>query len=673
MPKRRLAAIMFTDIVGYTSLMGSEEKIAFDILKKNRRIHWRLIKKYKGRLLKEMGDGILASFPSGMESVVCALAIQKATLELNIPLRIGIHLGDVIFERRDVLGDGVNIASRIQGVAETNGVVISETVYDNIRNKENLEIEFLGQKSLKGVQSKIGVYRISCSDYSLLDISVDTGELVRPLTIGKKPTIIGLVFIVLLISITQYFIPKWTSKASKAILVLPFENYTGSDSLEYFVAGIHSSLIGELSRISGLSPISPHTSRTYKNTEKSLSEIAEERNVDLIVGAAVMCLGDSICIQPELVSVGKEEKQLWIQNFTKEKSQVYNLYNQISKQISEEINIILTPEEERHLAEEKTVDPRAYREYERGNVHLFQFTPRNIQLALRSYQHALDIDSSFSLAYAGLSDAASYMLVLGMMVPEEAGHMMRENALKSLAIDSLIPEGHFALGITSYAVDWDWDAGMKEFQRAIELKPNDAKFHIFYSHCLASLSRFDEAIEHAEMAVQLDPYNAFFHGLYSAVLGWAGKYEASIERCSIGMEIEPLNPFPVFALSGALHQTGRSEEAFNTLKKANNLIGDSFAVDELDKGYLEGGIESAYKNLAHKLELMWQKTYVKPHLIVNMYSLAKETEKALDWLDTCYIYRDHDMIYSAVNPYYEEIKKHPRYIQLMKKMNLTLE
>ena len=150
MQQRRLAAIMFTDIIGYTALMGDDEQRAFEILKKNRRIHWRLIKKYNGRLLKEMGDGMLASFPSSIEAVVCSLSLQKALMELDIPIRIGIHQGDVIFERKDVLGDGVNIASRIQGIAETNGIAISETVYKDIRNKVGIETEFIGEKSFKG-------------------------------------------------------------------------------------------------------------------------------------------------------------------------------------------------------------------------------------------------------------------------------------------------------------------------------------------------------------------------------------------------------------------------------------------------------------------------------------------------------------------------------------------
>ena len=157
MPQRRLAAILFSDIVGYDSLLKEDEKKAFDARKKNQRIHKRLIKKFNGRWLKEMESGILASFSSIIDGVMCALAIQKATEELRIPIRIGIHQGEVIFEKNDVLGDGVNIASRIQNAISTSGIVISEKVYSDIKNKEQLEIESLGTQTLKGVDFPIGI------------------------------------------------------------------------------------------------------------------------------------------------------------------------------------------------------------------------------------------------------------------------------------------------------------------------------------------------------------------------------------------------------------------------------------------------------------------------------------------------------------------------------------
>jgi adenylate cyclase len=199
MSQRRLAAIFFSDIVGYTSLMANDEQRAFDTLRKNRRIHWRLIKKYRGRFLKEMGDGTLASFSSSMDAVMCAISIQLAAKEIDIPLRIGIHQGDVVFEQKDVLGDGVNIASRVQGVAETQGITVSETIYQEIRNKEGLELVSLGTKNLKGAYAPMDIYKVSCTDPGILDYKVDTGELLKPVGSQRRSILAGLLIVILLL------------------------------------------------------------------------------------------------------------------------------------------------------------------------------------------------------------------------------------------------------------------------------------------------------------------------------------------------------------------------------------------------------------------------------------------------------------------------------------------
>jgi hypothetical protein len=174
-----------------------------------------------------MESGVLASFSSNIDAVMCAVTIQKATEELNIPLRIGIHQGDVIFEKKDVLGDGVNIASRIHSIIDTSGIIVSEKVYSDIKNKEGLEIESLGTQTLKGVDSPVGIYKVSCQNESVLDFTVDTGELVQPVRFGRTSIIIGIIVIAVLIYALYYFLPKIInppSEQEQSILVLPCVN-----------------------------------------------------------------------------------------------------------------------------------------------------------------------------------------------------------------------------------------------------------------------------------------------------------------------------------------------------------------------------------------------------------------------------------------------------------------
>ena len=543
---RRLAAIMFTDIVGYTSLMGSDEKRAIDIIRKNRRIHWRSAKKYKGKLLKEMGDGMLLSFSSGMEAVVCALAIQKASMELEIPLRIGIHLGDIIFERKDVLGDGVNIASRIQGVADTNGIVISETVFNNIRNKGDLKIDFLGRRSLKGVQSEIGIYKVSCLDYSKLQLSIDTGELIRPLENIRRTISVGIVLLLVLAFTANFFLSKRSqnsSEFSKSILVLPFDNYTGNDTLEYAVAGMHSSLIGELGRLSGLRVISPHTSQTFKNTDKSLSEIAKELNVDVIVDAAIMCFGDSICFQMKLISVEEEERLLWSLDYTRDKSQVLNLYTQITWEITEEIQLTLSSEEQTLLTLERTIDPVVYELYSKGQFYLDQINDASLKSAMKYFKLAIEIEPNWAPPYTGLAEVGAYQKQGGFVQNDVVSPMIQENLSTALTLDPNSANSHYVKAVISVWTDFDWEEGESEFLKAIELNPSHARSRIFYAHLLTILRRTDEALYQAKIANELDPLNAFTLGLYADVLRRAGECETAKDQAEKGLSIEPNHYF----------------------------------------------------------------------------------------------------------------------------------
>ncbi len=245
-----------------------------------------------------MGDGILASFPSGIDAIKCGFAIQNAVKELDIPLRIGIHQGDVIFEKNDVLGDGVNISSRIQGIADTYGIVISETVFRDIKNKDGLKIESIGRQALKGVDAPIEAYRLISADTTFMDYSIDTGELIKPMGYSRTTLILGIIFIAILSYALVHFLPRLINPQEdmgKSILVLPFDNYLGTDTLEYFVAGMHSALIGDIGKISSLQVKSKTTANAFKDAEKFIPEIAEELGVNIVVEASVY-VWEIVCV-----------------------------------------------------------------------------------------------------------------------------------------------------------------------------------------------------------------------------------------------------------------------------------------------------------------------------------------------------------------------------------------
>ena len=572
---------MFSDIVSYDSLLKEDEKKAFEIRKTNQRIHRRLIKKYNGRWLKEMESGTLASFSSNIDAVMCAVSIQKATEEMNIPLRIGIHQGDVIFEKKDVMGDGVNIASRIQGLADSYDIVISGRVYDDIKNKEGLNVEFLGERSLKGVIKPTPVYKVSFRDEGLQDFTIDTGELIRPFRFGRISIIGGVVFIALLLYAVYYFFPKpeTSTDFKKGVLILPFDNFT-SDTLEYYTAGMHNALITDVGKISALKVISKTTAKAYKNINKSIPEIASELGVNAIIEGAVTCLGDSVCLRIKMKNVDGNEEPLLVQDFYVEKSQILSLYDNVARELSDKINIKLTSADERRLSEYRTVDPEAYAAYLKGQEYWEQLSRESMPKALEYFQIAIEKDPDWAPPYAGLALSYAILGGFGYMPMTTALPKHYNNLNKALELDPNTAEGHFAAAITATWWEWDWERGEQEFLKSLDLYANYALCRVYYAHLLLILNRFEEAIYHAEIAVETDPLSLVV-ALYGQVMNEIGDYQSALSRGEKALSIDPDNNFVPSVMYWAYQGLGDYEEWFKIVKERKFSFYEQHGVAEL--------------------------------------------------------------------------------------------
>ena len=534
MPERRLAAIMFTDIVGYTSLMGKDEKKAFEFLKNNRRIHVRLIKKYKGRWLKEMGDGILASFPSSIDAVMCALSIQAAAEEMDIPLRIGIHQGDVIFEKKDVLGDGVNIASRIQGVADTNGIVISETVFKDIKNKEGIDSEFLGEKTLKGVEFPVGSYKVICRDKDLLDYKIDTGELTRPLGVGKVSIAVGILIIAVLVLVLYYFVPELarsTLELEKSIAVLPFDNESANEDNIYFVNGMMEDIRNNLSKIGDFRVISKTSTEKYRETTLTAAEIADELNVNYLLEGTVQRLGNQVKIHAQLIEAEMDD-HIWSNTYVRDITdlkEIFNVQSEIAQKIADKLYANITPDEQKIIETIPTADFTAYDFYlkarDQYNNYYFNRSNKNaLEMAITLYRIALEYDSTYAQAYTGLAFAYWH----AHENYSDSGFVL---ANKALFYDDQLDEAYLVRGIY-----YNWGKGepnkaLIELDKALQINPNYSlayyqkawSYHEF-------LENYVEAIKNFHKAANLD--HSFFLPTILGNLSWAyrniGFYDKSI-------------------------------------------------------------------------------------------------------------------------------------------------
>jgi adenylate cyclase len=366
---RQLAAIIFTDIVGYTALMGEDEQKAFELLRRNRQIQQPIIKKFNGSWIKEIGDGVLASFLTVTDAVLCATEIQKACTDINdLKLRIGIHQGEVVFEDNDVFGDGVNIASRLQALAPIGGIWVSESVYKNISNKKEIRTKFICEEVLKNVREPVRVYEI--------------------ITYNSEPEHSDL-----------------TSQSStkklfeKSIAVLPFVNMSNEPDQEFFSDGLTEEIITDLSRLEKLLVISRSSIMTFKGTHKKIKEIANEVNVRYILEGSVRKSGNNLRITAQLIDAFTDG-HLWAGKYNGTMEDVFEIQEKVSRSIVEALDLKLTNEENSHLTKHPIQNVQAYECYIRARQEMYKFTEQGLNNAVLIAQRGLDIvgDNAFLLA-----------------------------------------------------------------------------------------------------------------------------------------------------------------------------------------------------------------------------------------------------------------------------------
>jgi TolB-like protein/Tfp pilus assembly protein PilF len=452
--------------------------------------------------------------------------------------------------------------------------------------------------------------------------------------------------------------------------VLPFDNYTGTDTLDYFVAGMHDALIGDIGKISALRVISTTTARTYKTVEKSIPEIAAELNVNTVIESSVLCSGDSVCLRVKALSAYPEEKQLWVQDFKVERSQILNLYNKVTKQISEKINVILTPREESLLAEVRSVDPEAYDAYLKGLYYWDQFTPEAFQLALKYFNKAIEIDPYWAPPYAGM---AYYWVAIrqgglapnSVIIPKIYEYL---NMAYKLDPNSLCTQ--YVGALISIWTGFNWKKGEEELLDVLEINPNHAFARIYYAHLLSILKRDEEAMKQADLALNLDPVNPMIQSLYAGVASNIGEYDKAIVVAEKALSVAPDN---LVALSAMAVAHGYKED----YKSALNYWIDEFQLDEktsrsILNRYDEKGYEAAAQVLAEEAE---KSEFDVPAEIAFIYAFAGNDSKAMDLFEQSYEDHDANLPYIGQSLLFDGPFKieDPRLFDLLKKLNLPLD
>jgi len=523
----------------------------------------------------------------------------------------------------------------------------------------------------------------------LYDLSSEGIEKTKPIEElkGEEKTVISnawrittIISFVVIIGLVTFNIVAGTrglrSGDIQSMVILPFNNFTGDDQLDWVASGMHSSLIGDMGMVTGLRVLGETTSNTYKKTDLTATEIAKKDNVDVLVEPTLTCYGDMVCLQVKVITPYPEEKVLWVGDYMEDKSQILNLYKRIISKVTHELKVNLTLQEETMLAESRIVDPDAYDAYLKGRSYLDMFSPESWSEAIESFEKAIEIEPDWAAPYVGLSEVGGYMNQAGVGSESDRIRMIYENLQKALDLDPNSTEVHHQIAGTAAWTEFDWKKAEQEYLKAIELNPSFARSHSFYAHVLTLLRRTDEALYEGKLSVELDPENPFTLGLYVVVLIHAGQCQEALYYIEKALSINPDHPFLGGKLASVYDCLGDYEKGFEEWKKINYDRWETLTdVELLEEVFHEHGWFAFIQELTRIYEeAMANDVQISLGLLYQKYFILGKYDKAMDYLEIIYEENNHNpnLPYYSVKPTYDKMKGNPRYLELLKKMNLPI-
>ena len=514
--KRQLAAIMFTDVVGYTALMQRDEREARQVRDRHRAVLKDALAPRGGELVEHYGDGSLSIFASSIEAVRCALEIQKTlSAPPEVPLRIGIHSGDVVREEQGVLGDGVNIASRIQGLCPPGEVFISGKIFDDVKNQPELFTRSLGRFDLKNVSRRMAVFSVTGEDHASFP---RRGESKRSSPMqGPTPDV---------------------ANGQKSIAVLPFVNVSADEENEYFSDGIAEEIINSLTRVEGLQVTARTSSFAFKGKGTDIREVGSMLNVGHILEGSVRRAGGRVRITAQLIDADTGY-HIFSDVYDRVIEDIFDTQDEIAQKITEKLRASLPGTAGESLVRARTKDPEAYNLYLRGRFFMNRWDALSVERALDYFQQAVSRDPGFAAAHGGLAYAYTFLVSLGHMSNEEGVEPAREAATRAAELAPGGSEGPAALALIKMFIDWDIEAAAGAMRKALALSPGSAKLHYDYACVMRAIPDSDGAISALETATRLDPLSSPYNNALANAYTTAGRFDDAAERFERTLDTDP--------------------------------------------------------------------------------------------------------------------------------------
>jgi len=503
--ERRLTAILAADVVGYSRLMGADEAGTLAALKAVRtELIDGKIAQHQGRIVKLTGDGILAEFPSVVNALACASEVQRGVRERNtdvpqnrrIEFRVGVNVGDVIVEGDDIYGDGVNVASRLESVADPGGITVSQAVCEHVGNRLDLAFEDRGEQKLKNIEKPVHVYSVILEDAN--DGNMTSMKQDRP-----------------------------------SIAVLPFNNMSGDPEQEYFSDGITEDIITDLSKVSGLSVIARHSSFSYKGKPLKVQQIGRELGVDFMLEGSVRKAGARVRVTGQLVNC-KKGSHVWAERFDRDLTDIFAIQDEITHAIVEQLKVRLLPQEREAVEQIPTENIEAYTYCLRGRDFYRRYIKHYLQLGRRMFAKAVELDPLYARAYAGMADCDSFLRYYYRF--DISTDSILALADKALSLDEALPEVHASRGFALLLAHRP-DEAVAEFERAIALDPSSFEAHYLYGRLCHGQGKMEKTAALFERAAEINPDDLNVPTFLTHVYRSLGRDEARLRWARRTVEI----------------------------------------------------------------------------------------------------------------------------------------
>lgn len=617
---RQLAAIMFTDIEGYTALMQQDEQKARQIRDRHRLVLQKEIPGHHGKILRYYGDGTLSVFDSAFDAVLCSISIQKELQRAPpIPIRIGIHTGDIVYEENEIYGDGVNVSARLQSLSVPGGVLISEKVYDEIKNHPEIITTPMGSFELKNVKKPVEVFAVANEG-----LTVPSGQDVR----------------------------RGSFSSEVSIAVLPFVNMSNDPEQEYFSDGMAEEVLNSLSHLENLKVAGRTSSFQFKGKNIDLREVGEKLGVKTVLEGSVRKQGNRLRVTAQLVSV-QDGFHLWSEKYDRTLDDVFGIQDEIAFAITEKLKVTLLEKDRNVIVKTPTQDTDAYESYLKGKFYLAR-RGRSIPIGQKHLERAIAIDPNFALAHAGYAFACLLSAFYGSLRGKEVMQKAKQAAETAIRLDGSLCQPYATLGFYYGQFEWNWKEAKKSFLRSFELNPDYAQGHSWYGmqyHAWGS-GNFKAAEDECHIALKLEPLSAIDHADYAWTLLAASKFEEALAAARTGIELDADSFLSHWMAGLSLMALKRFDEAIRALDHLAAISHrHQHSLNSLIWAYCRSGNFDDAKTIMNELEERSKTEYISEACLGLSSASLGNIDAAFDFLEKACESRDPLLVHLKRMPY----------------------